>query len=149
MKNYNLKEINNKNIAPNYCLNILMQSKNIIKELLYGYHSSILLFIKKQSKQWGIDTKFVYKSMSDNIHYVNLIPNQHESGSKVGNYSYFARLLRDIPTCTPYLRGESRILSKKLKSLICNSFMEKILKKGLDLIIVLCKLNNGVRINYV
>ena len=117
------------------------------KNIAVGYHSSKISLIKKLSIWWGMMPIFFYKSMSDNKHYVNLISNQHKSNSKVGNNTYFVRLLRKITRWGGIIRGAIIILPKNLKSLIIKDFGRRSIKKGLDMCFGLCKLrfqNGGI-----
>jgi hypothetical protein len=120
----------------NYYNNILIRFKNIV----YKYHSSKILLIKKNIKQWGIIPKILFKTMSDNMHYVNLISNQTINGLKVGSCSYFSELLRKITRWGGMFEGASTQLSKNTKTLTFQRIWEKKTKKGVNIYFGLCKL---------
>jgi hypothetical protein len=101
--------------------------------LLYRYHSSILLLIKKIIIRWGTVPIFFNYATSDNIHYVNLLPNQHSFHSKVVCHPYFEQLFRKIITGGGTFEGAITISLKILKSLSLQPFWKKKIKKGLSL----------------
>jgi hypothetical protein len=111
-----------------------------IRNVTVGYHSQIILLIKKIIIQWGMNLIFLYLPMSDNMHYVNLMPNKLLSILKVGNCPYFARLLRKITRRGGMQEVATSRLSKISKSLINIGFQEKKIKKGLKMNSRLCKL---------
>lgn len=135
-----------KNTAKEYQC-IYYTIKNTLKDIMYISHSTIILLIKKTSIRWGIMAKSYLKSTSDNMYYVNLIPKQHDSYSKVVDCPYFARLLRKITRWGGILGGPTSRLSKNTKTLISEHIWEKKTKKGLDVDSGLCKLvfqNGGI-----
>lgn len=110
---------------------------------MYRYHFPKILINKKHQIRWGIMFGSLFKSMSDKIHYVNLMPNQPLNGLKVGNYPYFARLLRKIVRGRGIHRGGTKTSLNHTKSLI-NSIFEAISGKGEHS--RLCKLETVLRV---
>lgn len=79
--------------------------------------------------------------MSDNVHYVNLMPYKLLNGLKVVSCPYFARLLRKITTVGGVYRGGTTISLKISKSPIFNNLKRIISGKGYKVYSGLCKLN--------
>ena len=133
MKIYNITQniLNTKSTLKHKVLYIIYYSVNTVKKLSCRYHSPIILLIKKNLIQWVMIPISCLKTMSDNVHYVNLIPNQLIFVSKVGDCSYFARLLRKITRVGGMQGGATSRLSKNIKTLILQSIWEKKTKKGL------------------
>ena len=104
------------------------------------YLSQIILIIKKQLNRWGINPFFHFKTMSDNIHYVNLMPYQLIKHLKVGNHPYFKHSFQKISRCTPLPAMATPQSSKIQKTLYSNTFGRKKIKKGSDSSSRLCKL---------
>lgn len=141
--------LNLKSTLKHKVLYIIYYSVNTIKELLYRcikinimyrYLSAIILLIKKNLIRWGMNPIFYFKSMSDNVHYVNLMPKQLKSYSQVGDYPSFAELLRKITRVGGILGGSITRLSKNTKTLMNTNFGEKNKKRVLNIGSRLCKL---------
>jgi len=119
----------------NYCYNALIQYYNIISKLFQyvscRYHSSILLLIKKSLIKWGIIPISCLKSMSDNIHYVNLMPYKPLVSLLVGDNSYLRIIRRKIKRVGGYFKNPRHTVPKKTKSLISQHIWKEKIKKGL------------------
>ena len=78
---------------------------NILKNLL-NTTTRVYIFINKKYTWWGISTKFFNKSMSDNVHYVNLIGYLVKNKVKVGKTFYFFLKVLDLPRPLPIIRNK-------------------------------------------
>lgn len=114
-------------ITYNNIINIICK----IKDIMYRYHFKKISITKKRknrSIRWGIVPNFmsfISKSMSDNIHYVNLLPYKHRFCQLVVDHPYFRQIpciLRKISTGRGCNRGGTSRLSKIQKSLYIKAF---------------------------
>ena len=84
---------------------------------MYRYPSKIILINKKDIKQWGMNPISCLKSTSDNIHYVNLLPNQLLFSTIVVDYPYLQKIFQKISRGRGIILSPTKIALKILKSL--------------------------------
>jgi len=106
---------------------ILVQLKRIIKEYIVFYLIRECLDLKisinkKQSKRWGINSKIIYKSTSDKMHYVNHMRNKLNNIIKVGDCPSFVWKVKKIPGVGGIIAGVSPRIPKIQKTLSFPNF---------------------------
>ena len=100
--------------------NINLKRYNIIKNRIkttVRYLCKNIYINKKVSNQWVTVPKTMFKSMSDNIHYVNLMPYKPFSTLIVGMQSYFASFIEKIKRVGGMFAKGSSQIQKNTKSL--------------------------------